>query len=197
MAGHLAVGVGVGKGDGGSVGRDVGALFGTPDGTLVGWDVGVAVAPQRAARAAQAAKARAKGIDPALRGLAVETGIGEDVRVAAYHLVGDLAGDRVEIELPVLLGHAGMKDDLQQQIAQLFAKPRHIAGFDRVGDFVGFLDRVGRDRGKGLLDIPSASGFRVAKLRHDIEQAGQLGGHGAVSIGIVGEEGPYHRCRML
>ena len=43
MAGHLAVGDGVGTRDGGSVGRDVGALVGTPDGASVGWDVGVAV----------------------------------------------------------------------------------------------------------------------------------------------------------
>ena len=43
MAGHLAVGDGVGTRDGGSVGRDVGALVGTPDGASVGWDVGVDV----------------------------------------------------------------------------------------------------------------------------------------------------------
>ena len=43
MAGHLAVGDGVGTGDGGSVGRDVGALVGTPDGASVGWDVGTDV----------------------------------------------------------------------------------------------------------------------------------------------------------
>lgn len=40
MAGHLAVGEGVGTGDGGSVGRDVGALVGTPVGKLVGSLVG-------------------------------------------------------------------------------------------------------------------------------------------------------------
>ena len=43
MAGHSAVGDGVGTRDGGSVGRDVGALVGTPDGASVGWDVGVDV----------------------------------------------------------------------------------------------------------------------------------------------------------
>ena len=43
MAGHSAVGDGVGTRDGGSVGRDVGALVGTPDGASVGWDVGSAV----------------------------------------------------------------------------------------------------------------------------------------------------------
>ena len=44
MAGHLAVGDGVGTGDGGivgtPVGRDVGAVVGTPDGEAVGTDVG-------------------------------------------------------------------------------------------------------------------------------------------------------------
>ena len=44
MAGHLAVGDGVGTGDGGivgtPVGRDVGAVVGTPDGEAVGVDVG-------------------------------------------------------------------------------------------------------------------------------------------------------------
>ena len=47
MAGHLAVGDGVGTGDGGivgtPVGRDVGAFVGTPDGEAVGTDVGTLV----------------------------------------------------------------------------------------------------------------------------------------------------------
>ena len=44
-----------------------------------------------------------------------------DVRVAADHLVGDGAGDVGEGEAALLLGHAGMEDDLEQQVARLQA----------------------------------------------------------------------------
>ena len=40
------------------------------------------------------------------------------MRVAPDHLVDDRRGDIVKGEQPGLLGHARMKDDLKQQIAE-------------------------------------------------------------------------------
>jgi hypothetical protein len=42
---------------------------------------------------------------------------------------------------------------------------------DRVGHFVGFLDGVRCDGREILRPIPRASGFRVAQLSNDVQQA--------------------------
>ena len=44
------------------------------------------------------------------------------------------------------LGHSGVEHDLELQIAELVGQRVHVAAVDRVGDLIGFLDRVGRDR---------------------------------------------------
>ena len=72
-------------------------------------------------------------------------GVAEHVGMAADELGGDRLDDAAEIEQPRLLRHAGVKDDLQQQIAELVAQIRDLAALDRVGDLIGFLDR---DRGR-------------------------------------------------
>ncbi len=54
-----------------------------------------------------------------------------------------------------------MKDDLQQQIAELVAQIREIAALDRIGDLVGLLDRVGGDGRVGLLEVPGAARDRA------------------------------------
>ena len=48
---------------------------------------------------------------------------------------------------------------------------RHVAALDRVGDLIGFLDRVGRDRREILLAVPRAAAIGIAQPRHDGEQA--------------------------
>ena len=53
--------------------------------------------------------------------------IAEDMRVPAHHLVGDRGGDVVERKVPCFLGHAGVEDDLQQQIAELVLERVDIA----------------------------------------------------------------------
>ena len=79
------------------------------------------------------------------------------MRVTPHHLVGDRARHVGEVEPAQLLGHAGVEHDLQQQIAQLLAERRRVAGLGGLGDLVGFLDRVGRDGGEALPDVPRAS----------------------------------------
>ena len=59
-----------------------------------------------------------------------------------------------------LLGHAGVVDDLEEEVAELVAERGHVAAGDGVGDLVGLLDGVGRDRGEILLDVPGAAAPR-------------------------------------
>ena len=82
-----------------------------------------------------------------------------------------IACDHVaEVEGAWLLRHAGVKDDLQQEVAELVAQVVEIAARDGVGDLVGFLDRVGRDGREILLEVPRAAGSGRAQRRHDLDQ---------------------------
>ena len=55
------------------------------------------------------------------------------------------------------LGHARVKHDLEQQIAEFVLEIGHVAALDRVGDLIGFLDRVRRDRRESLRAYPIRS----------------------------------------
>jgi hypothetical protein len=87
--------------------------------------------------------------------------------MALDHLVGDGGGDLVEVEMPRLLGHLRVVDRLEEEVAELSLQLAPCLPFDRVGNLVGFLDRVGRDRAEVLLDIPRTAGLGVAQARHD------------------------------
>jgi hypothetical protein len=106
-----------------------------------------------------------------LSGRGVDPGRAEDMRMAADHLVGDRGGDVVEIERAAFFRHAGMEHDLKHQVAEFFLELCHGAALGGFGDFIGFLDGVGRDRGEVLLAVPWAAGFGIAQLGHDSEQA--------------------------
>ena len=53
---------------------------------------------------------------------------------------------------------------------------------DRVGDLIGFLDRVGRDGREILLEVPRAARARRAQRRHDREQALDVAGRNAFDL---------------
>ena len=120
------------------------------------------------------------GLDPLpqaldrLGGLAL--GVGKDVRMAADQLGGDGLDHVGEIEGALLLRHAGVENDLQQQIAEFVLEPVEIAARDGVGHLIGFLERVGRDGGESLLEVPRAAGAGRAQRRHDLDQAGDVAG---------------------
>ncbi len=90
----------------------------------------------------------------------------ENVRMAAQHLVADAARDVVEIEGAGLLGHAGMKHHLEQQVAELVAQILQIIAGNGVCDFIGFLDRVWRDRREVLIDVPGAAFLWIPEPGH-------------------------------
>ena len=69
-----------------------------------------------------------------------------------------------------------------EKIAQFILQPGQVFVLDGAGDLIGFLDRVRRDGGESLLDIPRAAGLRIAQPAHDVEQGGDVGvrSHAAV-----------------
>ncbi len=81
----------------------------------------------------------------------------EHMRVAARELVADRIDDVVECECALLARKPGMEDNLEQQVAELVAQRREIRALDRVGDLVGFFERVRRDRSEVLLAGPRGS----------------------------------------
>ena len=86
--------------------------------------------------------------------------------MAANHLLGNYPGDIVEIEVTGLFGHPGVKHHLEQQVSEFVAQMLHVVASDRIGDFVGFLDRVRCDRREVLLGVPGTARLRIAKLLH-------------------------------
>jgi len=89
-------------------------------------------------------------------------GLAEHMRMAPLHFVGDRLRDIVETKKTGFLSHAGMEHDLEQEIAELVFERRHVAALNGVGDLIGFLDRIGRDRREILFAVPRAALHRVA-----------------------------------
>ena len=102
--------------------------------------------------------------------------LAEHVRMAADQLGRDGLDHVAEDEGAGLLGHAGVEHDLQQQVAELVPEVLEVAALDGVGNLVGLLDRVGRDRPERLLKVPRTSAARPSEGRHDVDQALDLAG---------------------
>jgi len=90
--------------------------------------------------------------------------------MATLHLVADRGDDVCQREMAGFLRHAAVEHDLEEQIAKLVLELGQVAALDRVGDLIGFLDRIGRDRFEGLDRIPFAAGLRIAQPRHDRDE---------------------------
>ena len=82
------------------------------------------------------------------------------MRMPADEFLRDGLHHVAEIEGALFLRHAGVEDDLQEEIAQLFAQIRQIAARDGVGDLVGLFQRVGRNGREILRQIPRTAGLR-------------------------------------
>ena len=108
----------------------------------------------------------------------------ENVRMARFHLVGDRPGDVCEGEVASFLGHTSVEDDLEQQIAEFAAQVVDVVALDRVGDLVGFLDRVRRYGREILRASPLATGG-AAEAGHYREEAVELLGHLGMIIYIM------------
>jgi len=113
-------------------------------------------------------------LDPG--GCDVAVPVGEDVRMPADHFPANRFNDVAKAECVLLLGHPGVIDDLEQEVAEFVLEVIEIVAANRVGDFVGFLDRVRRDGREILLQIPRAAGSWRAQRRHDLDQPGKVAG---------------------
>ena len=94
----------------------------------------------------------------------------EQMRVTALHLVADAAQHVRKVERSQFLGHARVEHDLKREIAELIGERVHVIARDGVGDFIGFLDRIGRDRREILDPVPFAAAHRIAQPSHDGHQ---------------------------
>ena len=65
--------------------------------------------------------------------------------------------DVVQREMAGFLGHLRVEHDLELQIAELVGERVHVVARDGVGDLIGFLDRVGRDRRRTSARCPIRS----------------------------------------
>ena len=98
------------------------------------------------------------------------------MRMAAHQLFGDGLDHAAEIERALLLRHAGVEHDLEQEVAQLLAQIGEVAAGDGVGHLVGLFERVGRDGREVLLQVPGAAGAGRAQRRHDLQEPGDVAG---------------------
>ena len=106
-------------------------------------------------------------------------GVPEHVRVPADELRHDPGGDVVDAEraFRVLLGHPGVEDDLQQQVAELLtqvvAVARRLQALDRLEHLVGLLEQVRQQGGVRLPGVPGAPAGRAQAVhdRHQVQQA--------------------------
>jgi hypothetical protein len=69
----------------------------------------------------------------------------------------------------LFLGHAGVVDDLEQKVAEFVLEVDEIVARDGIGDLVGFLQRIGRDRAERLLKVPRAAAAGRAQGGHDFD----------------------------
>src|SRR5690606_19822081 len=97
--------------------------------------------------------------------------IAEHMRMPRFHLVGDRACNVFERKVSSFFGDPRMKDDLEQQVAELATQLVDITARNGIGHLVSFLDGVRSDRLKRLCNIPFATELWVAKARHDREEA--------------------------
>src|SRR5579863_8809338 len=94
------------------------------------------------------------------------------------HFSANCLDNVTKTERVLLFGHSGMVDDLKQEVAEFILEVVEIAARDRVGDLVGLFDRVWRNRLEILLEVPRTTGHGRSKLRHDLDQAGNVAGRG-------------------
>jgi hypothetical protein len=92
--------------------------------------------------------------------------VAEDVGVAADHFVVDFADDVVDGEAALFGGDLGVKENLEEEVAEFFGEFGVIAGVEGIEDFVGFFDQIGAEGGVGLLTVPGAAAGS-AEAGHD------------------------------
>ncbi len=83
--------------------------------------------------------------------------VAEHVRMPADQLVGDVAGDLLEVKSAAFPGQLAVEHDLQEQIAQFLLQFVVVPGFDGVQQLIDLLDRVPAQRSCGPARGPRGS----------------------------------------
>src|SRR5437016_3362124 len=86
-----------------------------------------------------------------------DDGRAENVGMAANQLLTDRIGHVAHGEVTSLCRDLGLHQDLEQDVAQLFAELGHRLLVDRLQDLVGFLEHAGAQRRASLLAIPGTA----------------------------------------
>ena len=79
-----------------------------------------------------------------------------------------------ELYAPTIGFQLGVKNDLYQQISQLFAERLPVIGLDRLHHLVGFFDQIRQESLMGLGTIPGTS-FGGAQNLHECAQPFERG----------------------
>ena len=96
-----------------------------------------------------------------------------DVGMTADEFVADAAGDVVEIEAIAFLCELGVKDNLQEKVAEFFLEIFVVLGLDCGNGFVSFLDKIGDEGIMSLLGVPRTTAGGT-KTMHDSAEAVDL-----------------------
>ena len=80
----------------------------------------------------------------------------EDVRMPVHQLVHDALDDVVDGEAALATPELGLKDHLQQEVAQLFAQGPAVVRVDGVDDLARLFEDVLAQRLERLLPVPGA-----------------------------------------
>ncbi len=99
---------------------------------------------------------------------AVDRSAGEDVRVSSDELVHDVLCHLVDAPRVVgmLFGQPGVKDHLQQQVAELLAQMLTVARVQGLEHLIGLLEQVCRQARMRLPGIPRAAAGRAQPVHH-------------------------------
>ena len=90
------------------------------------------------------------------------------MRVSRLHLGDERVGDVVHVERTAFFRENGVKQDLQQKVAELLAEFGVVAASNGVVDLVGLLDQIGSKGLVRLRGVPVATGAKVAHQRQRI-----------------------------
>ena len=92
--------------------------------------------------------------------------IPEDVRMPPSHL-GDQRFEEIgHGEFAALAGDLRVEDNLEQEVAELLADVRRVAGVEGVKDLVGLLDEERAEGFAGLLSVPGTAAFAAQASHH-------------------------------
>ena len=81
-------------------------------------------------------------------------------------LLDDARDDVVDGERALSTAELGLEDDLEEQVAELLADRRAVAGVDGVDDLAGLLEGVFPEGLEGLLPVPGAAIGGEEALHH-------------------------------